>query len=137
MTARLLILASALIVFLLGSLHMAYTYFTGKFDPRDPELKARLEAVSPVITRQTSFWRAGIGFHASHSAGVMFFGVLYAWLAIAQPVLLFGSPFLAGLGLLLLVHWLVLARLYWFSIPFRGIALALALYVSGMGMALL
>ena len=137
MTARLLILASALIVFLLGSVHMAYTYFTGKFDPRDPELKARLEAVSPVITRQTTFWRAGIGFHASHSAGVMFFGVLYAWLAIVQPVLLFQSPFLAGLGLLLLVHWLVLARLYWFSIPFRGIALALVLYVSGMGTALL
>lgn len=136
MTARLLILASALIVFLLGSVHMAYTYFTGKFDPRDPELKARLEAVSPVITRQTTFWRAGIGFHASHSAGVMFFGLLYAWLALAQPALLFGSPFLAGLGLLALLHWLLLARLYWFSIPFRGIALALACYAAGFGIFL-
>ena len=137
MTARLLIFASAAIVFLLGSIHMAYTFFTSKFDPRDRDLRARLDAVSPVITKQTTFWRAGIGFHASHSAGVMFFGVLYAWLAIVQPVLLFQSPFLAGLGLLLLVHWLVLARLYWFSIPFRGIALALVLYVSGMGTALL
>jgi hypothetical protein len=137
MTARLLILACATIVFLLGSLHMIYTFFTSKFDPRDRDLRARLETVSPVITKQTTFWRAGIGFHASHSAGVMFFGVLYAWLALAQPALLFGSRFLGGLGLLLLAHWLLLARLYWFSIPFRGIALALVLYVSGMGMALL
>jgi hypothetical protein len=136
MTARILILVSALIVFLLGSLHMAYTFFTGKFDPRDADLRARLDAVSPVITKQTTFWRAGIGFHASHSAGVMFFGVLYAWLAMAQPALLFGSPFLASLGLVLLLHWLVLAHLYWFSIPFRGIALALACYVAGWAVAL-
>lgn len=136
MTARLLILASAAIVFLLGSIHLAYTFFTSKFDPRDRDLRAKLEAVTLVITRQTTFWRAGIGFHASHSAGVMFFGVLYAWLALTQPDLLFGSPFLAGLGLLLLLHWLLLARLFWFSIPFRGIALALACYVAGWSVAL-
>jgi hypothetical protein len=29
----------------------------------------------------------------------------------------------------------VMARLYWFRIPFRGISLALALYVAGFALA--
>lgn len=137
MPARILILASATIVFLLGSIHLAYAFFTRKFNPRDAELEARLHTVALVITSQTTFARANLGFHASHSTGAMFFGALYAYLALEQPALLFHSAFLAGLGLLLLLTKLTLAWLYWFSIPFRGIALALACYIMGLGAALL
>jgi len=35
-------------------------------------------------------------------------------------------------GLVLLLGYLVLARLYWFSIPLRGIALATALYIAAL-----
>jgi hypothetical protein len=37
--------------------------------------------------------------------------------------------------LLLLAGYLVLAKLYWFRLPFRGILLATACYVAGLVVA--
>ncbi len=128
-----LIAVSAAIVLLLGSAHLFYTYVGNKFDPRDVQLKARLMEVSPVISGQTSLWRAGIGFHASHSLGAMLFGLVYGYLSLIHSVFLFHSWFLLGLGLLVLLSYMVLARLYWFSVPFRGVTLAAVLY--GLGLA--
>ena len=51
---------------------------------------------------------------------------------MAQPGVLFASVFLRGLGLVLLAGYAVLGWRYWFSIPFRGIALATALYVAAL-----
>ena len=45
------------------------------------------------------------------------------------------SVFLRGLGLVLLAGYAVLGWRYWFSIPFRGIALAAALYVAALNAA--
>jgi hypothetical protein len=50
MIPRLLILASAIIIFSLGALHLWLTFVGDKLKPRDPELEARLKNVSPVIT---------------------------------------------------------------------------------------
>ena len=44
----------------------------------------------------------------------------------------FNSPFLIGLGLALLAGYVVLGRLYWFSIPRRGIITATVLYALGL-----
>lgn len=133
MQASVFITLSAAIVLTLGSAHLFFTYFGNKFDPRDAQLKARLMAVSPVISRQTTLWRAGIGFHASHSLGAMLFGLVYGYLSLVHSVFLFQSWFLLGLGLLVLVSYSALARLYWFSVPFRGLTLATVLY--GLGLA--
>ena len=131
-TPALLIAASAAVVLVLGVMHLVLTFRGPKFDPRDPELKARMMAVSPVISRQTTMWRAWIGFNASHAYGAMLFGAVWAYLALAHPAFLFQSVFLLALGLLLLVAYAVLARVYWFSVPFRGILLATVLYVMGL-----
>ena len=135
MDSRLFIGASAAIIGALGSIHLAYTFFTDKFDPRDAALRERLQAVSPVITRGTTMWKAWIGFNASHSLGAMLFGVVYGYLALVRGEWLAASPFLLALGLLFLGGYMVLARLYWFSVPQRGVALALALYLAGVAMA--
>lgn len=124
--------ASAVVVLVLGCLHLFYTYRTEKFSPRDPALTRRMHEVSPVISRQTTIWRAGVGFHASHSLGILFFGALYLFLALESSHFLFGSKFLLGLGLVYLVVMVVLAKLYWFSVPFRGVAAAAVFYVAGM-----
>lgn len=42
-----------------------------------------------------------------------------------------GSLFLLTLGMSVLLAYLALARRYFFSIPFRGVALACVLYASG------
>ena len=115
MQASILIAASAAIIFLLGLVHLIYTFHGSKLDPRDTELKAKLMTVSPVISRETTMWRAWIGFNASHSYGAILFGAVYGYLAILHSAFLFQSWFLLAVGLLLLVGYAVLGKLYWFS----------------------
>ena len=127
----LLIAASAVVIFALGALHLWYTFVGNKLHPRDPDLRARLEQVSPVLTRQTTMWRAWVGFNASHSYGALLFGAVYGHLAWAQPAVLRGSPFLLAVGAASLLGYTWLARRYWFSVPFRGTVLATLLYAAG------
>ena len=127
-----LIALSAAILLFLGSAHLLFTFRGNKFDPRDAQLKVRLMEVSPVITRQATMWRAWVGFNASHSYGAMLFGLVYGYLALLHSAFLLESWFLLGLGLLTLAGYLVLARLYWFSVPLRGVSLAAVLYLLGL-----
>jgi len=132
MLASTLIAISAATVLLFGSMHLLFTYNGPKMHPRDPAVTAAMQATSPIITRETTIWRAGIGFHATHSMGLMLFGLIYGYLALAHPAMLWQSGFLLALGLITLVAYVVLAKLYFFSIPFRGVTLATLLYVAGL-----
>jgi hypothetical protein len=127
-----LIAASAAVILVLGLIHLLYTFRGRKLHPRDAELEAKLREVSPVITRQTTMWKAWVGFNASHSFGAILFGVVYAYLALAHGSILFASPFLLAVGLLLLLGYAFLGQRYWFSVPFRGIVLATGLYVAAL-----
>jgi hypothetical protein len=135
MAAAWLAVASAGLIFALGALHLVYTFCSDRFSPRDGELEQRMRSVSPVLTRQTTMWRAWIGFNASHSLGAMLFGLVYGYLGLRQPALLFGSPLLSLTGFAVLLSWLVLARRYWFRTPLAGIALATAAYAGALGLA--
>ncbi|RJG10116.1 hypothetical protein D3879_18970 [Pseudomonas cavernicola] len=128
----LLIAASAAIILLLGLIHLLYTFYGSKLLPRDRELLARMQEVSPVITRETTMWKAWIGFNASHSYGAILFGGVYGYLSLVHSAFLFQSTFLLSLGLLLLFGYVFLGKRYWFSIPFRGILLATSLYVLAL-----
>ena len=132
MLASLLVAVGALIVLLLGSIHLLYTFRGPKLTPRDPALQASMREVHPVLTRQTTMWKAWIGFNASHSMGAMLFGLVYGYLALAQPQLLFHSPFLLLVGFAMLGGFVVLGKLYWFSIPFAGVSIAFACYIAGV-----
>jgi hypothetical protein len=127
-----LVAASAGIIFLLGLVHLVYTFRGTKLHPRDAALEARLKEVSPVISRETTMWKAWIGFNASHSFGALLFGATYSYLAVLHSSFLFQSPFLLLLGLLLLAGYAFLGKRYWFSVPFRGIVLATVLYVVAL-----
>src|SRR5205823_370215 len=120
-----LIALSATVIASLGAVHFYYTVASDKFLRRDPDLKVRFEAVSPVITRQTTMWKAWVGFNVSHSLGAMLFGAVYGYLALIRMPVLMASPFLLLTGAIVLVAHLILGKLYWFKVPFRGIALAL------------
>lgn len=115
----------------LGAIHLLYTYRGNRLEPRDPALRAAMERSSLVITRQTTVWRAGKGFNASHSLGMIALALVYGHLALVQPQALAASPFLVGLGLAVLLAYLALARRYFFSVPFRAMAVACALYATG------
>ena len=87
----LLVAASAAIFFVLGALHLLFTVRGPRLLPRDPALQARMQEVSPVITRQTTIWKCWIGFNASHSIALLLFGAVYGYLALAHGDFLFRS----------------------------------------------
>jgi hypothetical protein len=128
--AKILILAGASIFGLLGSVHLAYTFFTGKFLPRDGALVDAMKATSPVLTRQTSMWDAWIGFNASHSLGAIVFAAVYLLLAAKHMDILLQSKEFVLLGFAAGIAYLCLAHTYWFRIPFIGIAIATSCFAT-------
>jgi hypothetical protein len=135
LAAVVLMTLSAGILFALGLLHLVYTVWSPKLTPRDPALRIRMSEVSPVISKETTMWRAWVGFNARHSMGAILFGLIYGFLAIAHSQLLFQSPFLLVVGLAMLAGFFALAKVYWFRIPFAGIGISLACYVASIVMS--
>ena len=132
MAARILMVLSASIVFALGAIHLVYTFHGPELTPRDPALQVSMNQISPVITKETTMWRCWVGFNASHSMGLILFGLVFAYLALVHCQLLFQSPFLLIAGFAMLVGFLVLCKVYFFSAPLTGIGMALACYVASI-----
>lgn len=129
---RILMAASAAIAFVFGAIHLAYTFHGDKLLPRDPAVLAAMGRDHPGITRQTTMLRAWVGFNATHSIALLLFGLVFGYLAVWHAPMLFGSAFLLAVGLATLAAFLVLARLYFFSVPFLGVTIALGLYLAGI-----
>jgi hypothetical protein len=123
---------SASIILTLGVAHLVVTFWGPKLTPRDPALQVSMSQISLVITRETTVWRAWVGFNASHAMGLILFGLIYGFLAIAHSQLLFQSPFLLIVGLAMLGGFFVLSKVYWFSVPFTGISISLACYIASI-----
>ena len=126
------IAASAAVILLLGFLHLLYTFRGPKLHPRDPDLTAKMTTVSPVITQETTVWRIWVGLNASLGIGLVLFSAVYGYLAICHSAFLFRSWFLQALGVAVLLSYAAVAKIYFFSAPFRGIVLAGVLYLIGM-----
>lgn len=127
-----LVASSSAILLLLGLAHLLFTFSGPKLMPRDRELQTRMQEVSPVITRQTTMWKAWVGFNASHSYGLILFGAVYGYLALAHAQLLFRSVFLLALGLMMLLGYVFLSKQFFFRFPLRCVLLATLLYVAGL-----
>lgn len=124
--------ASAGIILALGIVHLVYTFYGKKLTPRDPALQVAMREGLPVISRETTMWKTWIGFNASHSMGAILFGLIYGYLTLVHPALLFQSTYLLAVGLAMLSGLAVLGKVYWFSIPFRGICISLVCYVAAI-----
>lgn len=135
MLGTILMTTSAAIVLLLGSIHLLYTFTGNKLTPRDPALTGQMQAVHPVLTRETTMWKAWVGFNASHSMGAMLFGLVYGFLALAHPSLLFASNYLLTLGFVMLAGLVWLANRFWFRIPLAGCAMSLGAYLAAIAAA--
>ncbi|MDX1455689.1 MAG: hypothetical protein R3217_09555 [Gammaproteobacteria bacterium] len=115
----------SLVLMLLGSLHLLFTFHGRRLHPRDPELVARLKREHLVITRESSMWNAWLGFNASHSVGLVFLPGTYLLLATSQPKVIEAAPWLLLPLLAATVSYVVLAHRYWFKVPQLGAWLAL------------
>jgi len=136
LAAKILMVLSASIVLSLGVAHLVYTFWGPNLTPRDPALQISMSQISPVITNETTMWRAWVGFNASHSMGLILFGLVFGYLALAHGQLLFQSPFLLLVGFAMLGGFVVLCKIYFFSAPLRDISISLACYVASIIAAL-
>jgi hypothetical protein len=132
LAAKILMLLSASIVFTLGVTHLVYTFWGPNLTPRDSALQVSMSQIAPVITKETTMWRCWVGFNASHSMGLILFGLVFGFLAFAHGRLLFQSPFLLVVGLAMLGGYVVLCKVYFFSAPLMGISISLACYVASI-----
>jgi hypothetical protein len=135
LAAKILMVLSASIVFTLGIVHLVYTFWGPKLTPRDPALQVSMGQISPVITKETTMWRAWVGFNASHSMGLILFGLVFGYLALAHGQLLFQSRFLLVVGLATLAGFVVLCKVYLFSVPLAGISISLACYIASIALS--
>jgi hypothetical protein len=124
--------ASAGIALLLGVIHLFYTFSGSSLLPRNPALQTAMSEAHLSLTKETTVWRAWVGFNASHSMALILFGLIFGFLALDHPEILFGSAYLLGVGFATLAGFLVLSKLYWFSIPFAGIAVSLVCYSASI-----
>lgn len=128
-------MAGSLTLLILGSIHLIYTFFTNKFSTRNPALEEEMKVSSPVLTNETTMWKAWIGFNGSHSSGVIYFGLVNFYLAAMKASILF-NPVLILVNFGAVSFYLWLAIKYWFSIPLKGICIAFVLFVISIALIL-
>jgi hypothetical protein len=132
LAAKILMTLSASIILTLGVLHLVYTFWGPNLTPRDPALQISMSQIAPVITKEATMWRCWVGFNASHSMGLILFGLVFGFLALAHGQLLFQSPFLLVVGLAMLSGLVVLCKLYFFRVPLAGVSISLVCYVASI-----
>ena len=124
----------ALIVAVIGAMHLVYTLFGTELHPREETALKTLRSATLRVSPGASMWRAWIGFNASHSLGLILFGAIYGYLALLQPAVL-ELPALSAVGAGFLATIVLIATRFWFSVPFIIMSVALVLYLAGMVMA--
>jgi hypothetical protein len=77
-------------------------------------------------------WLCWVGFNASHSMALILFGLVFGFLALAHAQLLVQSPFLPVIGLAMLGGFVVLCKVYLFSVPLICLSISLACYVASI-----
>jgi len=122
--AQILLIVGALIFGTLGSIHLFYTFFTQKFDPRDIKVKYAMENTTPRLTQETSIWQGLVGFNASHSIGAILIALFFIPLSIMHNDIIKSSLWFSTLPAGIGISYLVLAVKYWFKVPTIGILLA-------------
>jgi len=129
MLAQILIIFGAALMGLLGTLHIVYTFFTNKLEPRDPATATAMKATNPVLTGRVNFWDGWIGFNASHGLGIVLFAGTYLLLAVGHMSWLRDSRALTWLPVAACAAYLSLSR-YWFRTPIIGLSIATACFVA-------
>ena len=121
------------IFLILGLLHLAYTIADllkpKYFAPVDSELLSAMRSTRIRLRKNVhSFWRSYLGFHLSHSAGLVIYSITYIGLTFTSPELVVASPFIqimTGASLL----YAIISYWFWFSIPFIGSLIALGMCI--------
>ncbi len=134
----LILIQSGLAIFaVLGTLHLFYTALDvrdpKRFAPRDPDLLGKMQQTSGRLGSGSgkSYWQGLLGFHFSHSLGLLFYAAIFVAISLAAPDLL-QTPLFMVLLLTPGIIYGVLSHLFWFYIPFWGSVSANGLMTAGL-----
>lgn len=127
---QILLIVGASIFGILGTIHLLYTFFTNKFEAYDSSVTEAMKCTSPILTKDTSIWRAWVGFNASHSLGAMLVAGVYVPLSWSYYEVIQNSIWFSILPALLGISYLSLAKVYWFKTPFIGILISTLCFIG-------
>lgn len=128
--------AGGFIFFVLGALHLRMTVADMKepkrFVPAKRELLRELQETRIALRKDIkNFWLSYLGFHFSHSAGLMFYGLTVIYCALVRPDIL--SDIYVRIGLVVFgASYVLMARAFWFIIPLAGSVAGVTLIAVGM-----
>ena len=122
--AQILLIMGASIFGVLGTVHLLYTFFTNKFEAYDSTVTEAMKGTSPILTKETSVWNAWVGFNASHSLGAILVAAVYIPLTTSYFYIIQQSAWFSSLPVLIGLSYLILAKKYWFKIPFFGVLIS-------------
>jgi len=128
--AQILLIIGASIFGILGTVHLFYTFFTNKFEAHDAAVTEAMKGTSPNLTKETSVWRAWVGFNASHSLGAMLVAAVYIPLAAFYFQIIQQSLWFSFLPVIIGLSYLTLAKKYWFKTPFVGVLISTICFVG-------
>jgi len=129
-------IAGSLPLLVLGSIHLLYTFFTNKFSCRNNTVEEGMKASFPVLTKQTTMWKAWIGFNGSHSSGVIYIGLIN-FIAGTWHFEFLHNPAFVGINLATVLFYCWLGKKYWFSTPFTGVLITATCFASASILVLL
>ena len=127
----------SLVIATFGSMHLYYTFFSNKFSSRNEAMVEAMKTSSPILTKETTMWKAWIGFNASHSSGAIFIGLVNLYLAANYFEVLKSDHVFFIFNILTAGFYVWLAKKYWFRIPFTGIVITFSCYLIGYILVLL
>lgn len=138
MQAQWLAAAGGALFFILGALHLRLTVRDLKepryFVPARAELLEDLKKTRINLRKDVKdFWTSYLGFHVSHSVGLLFYGAVVMYCALLRPDIL--SDVVARLAIVIFgASYVLMARAFWFSIPFIGAGIGVTLIAVGFAM---
>lgn len=127
---QLLLITGASIIGILGTIHLLYTFFSNKFEAYDSSVTEAMKATPPILTKETSVWKAWIGFNASHSLGAILVAGVYIPLTVSYFKIIQQSIWFSFLPVFIGLSYLFLAKKYWFKIPFIGILISTICFIG-------
>lgn len=136
MEARYLFILGTVPFILLGAIHIIYsvrdTWSPKKLTPYDDSVRVSMQKSTLALTRQTTMWRAWLGFNISHGIGVLFFGLIYLTLALSDFTLITKVTLLPYLAFAVSFSYFVLSVKYWFHIPTIGSGIGAACFLVSL-----
>lgn len=122
---------------MLGSMHLFYTFFSNKFSSRNEKALEEMKTSYPLISKETTLWKAWIGFNASHSSGAIFIGIMNIYVVSNFYDTVGNDNFFFLFNIATVGFYLWLAKKYWFKVPFFGILLTLICFLISFALTLL